>query len=184
LTPLSTACANMIRQCFKDASLGIKGKPVKTQRPRAGVLIERDRWGVPHVTGKTAEDVAYGTGWVTAEDRGLLLELLRGPARAAAFDIPGLSPVELALSGKQLISSPQAEALLAKQVLLLRAKRPLGPQLLAVIDAYLAGLNASFKKAALITPYTANDVVAVKFCLQPASAPTAVRGIDERCSTL
>ena len=81
-------------------SLGLVGKAARVQRPRAGVVIERDRWGVPHITGKTAADVAFGAGWVTVEDRGLLLELIRGPARAAALDIPGISPVELALSGK------------------------------------------------------------------------------------
>ena len=56
----------------------------------------------PHVFGT-------GAGWVTAEDRGLLLDLIRGPARAAALDIPGISPVELALSGKQLLPSDAAE---------------------------------------------------------------------------
>ena len=163
LTPLFDKVAAVdLKQCFKSASLGITGKPVKTVRPRAGVVIERDRWGVPHITGKTAADVAYGAGWVTAEDRGLLLELLRGPARAAALDIPGLSPVELALSGKQFVSSPAAEARIAKQLSLLRAKRPLGPQLLEVIDGYLAGLNGAFKKGGFpIKPYTANDVIAV-----------------------
>ena len=48
---------------------------------------------------------------MTVEDRGLLLELIRGPARAAALDIPGISPVELALSGKTLVPSAQGEAL-------------------------------------------------------------------------
>ena len=96
------------------------------QRPRPGVVIERDRWGVPHVTGKTAADVAFGAGWATVEDRGLLLELIRGPARAAALDIPGISPVELALSGKTLVPSTQGEALLAQQVELLRRSGPKG----------------------------------------------------------
>jgi acyl-homoserine lactone acylase PvdQ len=163
LTPLfDRVKAEDLKRCFKDASLGIKGKPVRTQRPRAGVLIERDRWGVPHITGKTAADVAFGAGWATAEDRGLLLELLRGPARAAALDIPGISPVELALSGKAFVASAQGEALLAAQVQLLRKAGPTGKKLLAGAQAYVAGLNASFKKQGLpITPYTTNDVVAV-----------------------
>ena len=163
LTPLfDRVKADDLKRCFKDASLGIKGKPVRTQRPRAGVLIERDRWGVPHITGKTAADVAFGAGWATAEDRGLLLELLRGPARAAALDIPGISPIALALSGKALVASPQGEAFLASQVQLLRKAGPAGTKLLAAIDAYVAGLNASFAKQGLpITPYTPNDVVAV-----------------------
>jgi hypothetical protein len=96
LTPLFDRVREQdLRQCFKDASLGIKGKPVKTQRPRAGVLIERDHWGVPHITGKTAEDVAFGTGWVTAEDGACCSSSFAAPP-ARPLDIPGLGPVELA----------------------------------------------------------------------------------------
>jgi hypothetical protein len=79
-----------LRRCFKDASLGIKGKPVRVERPRPGVLIERDRWDVPHITGKTAADVTFGAGWATAEDRGLLLELSRaGTCGRADIQAPG-----------------------------------------------------------------------------------------------
>lgn len=163
LTPLfDKVQAQDVRQCFKAASLGIEGKPVKTERPRPGVLVERDRWGVPHVTGTTAADVAYGAGWVTAEDRGLLLELLRGPGRAAALDIPGLSPIELALSGKQFVPSAEGEAFLAQQAAALQKSGPLGSDLYTVAEAYVAGLNAAFKRAGtLVTPYTTNDVIAM-----------------------
>lgn len=163
LTPLfDRVQAADLKRCFKDASLGIKGKPVRVQRPRAGVLIQRDRWGVPHITGKTAADVAFGAGWVTVEDRGLLLDLVRGPARAAALDIPGVSPVELALSGKALVPSAQGEALLAQQVQLLSKSGARGKRMLAAMRAYVAGLNASLKERGLLfTPYTVRDVVAI-----------------------
>jgi acyl-homoserine lactone acylase PvdQ len=151
-----------LRRCFKDASLKLVGKPARVLRPRAGLVIERDRWGVPHITGKTATDVAYGAGLVTVEDRGLLLELIRGPARAAAFDIPGISPTQLALSGSTLVPSAQGEALLAQQVQLLARSGDRGRRMVATIQAYVAGLNAGFKRASIpITPYTARDVVAV-----------------------
>ena len=127
-----------------------------------GLVIERDRWGVPHITGKTAADVAFGAGWVTVEDRGLLLELIRGPARAAALDIPGISPVELALSGKQFVPSTQGEAELSRQLGLVREAGARGKRLLTVVQAYVAGLNASLKKRGLLfNPYTTRDVVAV-----------------------
>ena len=163
LTPLfDEVRAADLEKCFKRATLGLAGKAARTQRPRPGVAIERDRWGVPHVTGKTAADVAFGAGWVTVEDRGLLLELIRGPARAAALDIPGISPVELALSGKTLVPSAQGEALLSKQIELLRKTGPRGRTLLTVMQAYVAGLNAAYRKqGTLVTPYTLRDVVAV-----------------------
>jgi acyl-homoserine lactone acylase PvdQ len=151
-----------LKRCFKDASLGLRVKAARVQRPRSGVTIERDGWGVPHITGKTAADVAFGAGWVTVEDRGLLLELIRGPARAAALDIPDISPVELALSGRTLAPSAQGEALLDRQIQLLRNSRPRPTKMLAALQGYIAGVNAAFKKADIaVTPYTARDVVAI-----------------------
>ena len=75
---------------FKRETLGLGSlKAVKVERPRRGVTITRDRWGVPHVKGATQADVAFGAGWATAADRQLIIELLRGPGRIAALDAPG-----------------------------------------------------------------------------------------------
>ncbi len=35
---------------------------------KENITIKRDQWGVPHIYGKTDEDVAYGLAWATAED--------------------------------------------------------------------------------------------------------------------
>jgi acyl-homoserine lactone acylase PvdQ len=45
--------------------------------PRKGVTILRDKFNVPHITGKTHDDVTWAMGWVTEEDRGLLLAQAR-----------------------------------------------------------------------------------------------------------
>src|SRR5881409_762058 len=82
-------------------------RAVRVERPRAGVVIKRDTWDVPHIFGKTQADVSYGLGWASAEDRGLLMELARGPARISAIDAPNLDAFGLALSGRQFVSSPQ-----------------------------------------------------------------------------
>ena len=58
---------------------------------RAGTTIVYDSYGIAHVTGKTRDDVSFGAGWVTARDRGLLLQLGRGPARVAVADVPGIN---------------------------------------------------------------------------------------------
>jgi hypothetical protein len=79
-----------LNRYFKSARFGPDGRVVRTVRPRPGLVIRRDRWEVPHVTGRTRSDVMFGAGWVTAEDRGLLMNLLRGPGRVAALDVPGL----------------------------------------------------------------------------------------------
>ena len=82
LTPLYDKVGNAdLKRWFKPETLGLGGlKAVRTEKlPRTGVVIQRDGWDVPHVTGKTQADVEYGAGWATAEDRGLLLGLIRGP---------------------------------------------------------------------------------------------------------
>jgi acyl-homoserine lactone acylase PvdQ len=155
--------ARDITRQFKRATLGLGGeKAVRTELPRAGVTIQRDRWGVPHVVGRTREDVAFGAGWATAEDRQLIIELLRGPGRIAALDVPGVDPLALALSGQRFEPSAQTEAFLARQFALLERRGETGQQLARDIDSFVAGINAYYRSAELpIRPWERNDVVAV-----------------------
>ena len=150
-----------IARTFKRAPLGAAVPGGRRERPRPGVTILRDPYGVAHVTGKTEADVAYGAGWVTAADRGLLLQLIRGPARIAALDVPGLDPLALALSGKSFVPSADAEAFLSNQLDAVRSQRTVGPKVLRLVSAYAAGINGYYRaKGIPATPFTANDVVA------------------------
>ena len=164
LTPLFDKVGQKdIARTFKRAPFGLGGKKaLRTEStPRGGVKIVRDGFDVPHVTGKTAEDVAYGAGWVTAQDRGILLELIRGPARIAALDVPGLDPISLALSGKSFVPSAQTEAFIAAQINALKATGPLGKQFVSLLNAYVAGLNGYYRsKEIQVKPYTVVDVIA------------------------
>ena len=143
LTPLfGTVTARDIRRTFKPAPLGAPARAgYKRESPRKGVKIFRDQFGVAHVNGKTEADVAYGAGWVSAADRGPLLQLIRGPARVAALDVPGLDPLALALSGKTFVPSSQTEAFLSNQIDAVRSQRSVGPKILALVNAYAAGIN-------------------------------------------
>ena len=139
-------------------------RPARRGDPPAvcGVTITRDRWGVPHVQGKTAEDVAFGAGWATAADRGAVLELLRGPGRLAALDAPGVDPLTLALSGRSFRPSSVTEGTLARQYGLLRALGDRGRRTIRLVDAYVAGINAQYRDAGVAAAkWTRNDVVAV-----------------------
>jgi acyl-homoserine lactone acylase PvdQ len=164
LTPLQDrVSATTIATTFKRAPLGLGAeKPVRTERPRKGVTITRDRWGVPHVVGKTAEDVAFGAGYATAQDRQLIMELLRGPGRLAALDAPGIDPFALALQGKTFVPSAATEQRLLAQYALLARTGAQGRAIVRRIDAYLAGINAAYAKEGLqIKPWTRADVVGV-----------------------
>ena len=68
---------------FKEDPLGdTSGSP--EQVPRAGLRIYRDGYDVPHIYGATRADAEFGAGWVAAEDRGAVLEAIRGAGRIAA----------------------------------------------------------------------------------------------------
>ena len=163
LTPLrGGVTASDLRRYFKPAPLGVPvQQPRRRERPRPGLTIVRDRFGVAHVTGRTEQDVAFGAGWVTAADRGLLLQLIRGPARLAALDVPGLDPIGVALSGRSFEPSAATEAFLANQLDALRAQGPLGQRISTLIDWYAAGINAWYRSKGIPTQtFTPTDVVA------------------------
>jgi acyl-homoserine lactone acylase PvdQ len=161
LTPRrGSVSASQLSRYFKPAWFRLRGtRSVRVVRPRAGVTITRDAWGVPHVEGRTYADVAFGAGWATAEDRGLLLQLIRGPGRLAALDVPGIDP--LAVLGQQFTTSPATELFLTAQTRLLEAAGKKGRDVLAAIDAYAAGVNANFQSRNVGgNPWTRNDTYA------------------------
>lgn len=145
---------------FKSARFGAQGRTT-VERPRRGLRIARDRFGVPHIYGRTRADVMFGTGWVTAADRGLLMNLFRGPGRIAALDVPGVDPFQLVLSPRPYVPSAAVEAELARQVGLLRRLGAEGRRIIRDVDAYLAGINGYNRaKQIPIRPWTRNDVIA------------------------
>jgi acyl-homoserine lactone acylase PvdQ len=163
LTPLFGAVNDShLRKYFKSEAFGLGGaKTVRTERPRAGVRILRDGWDVPHIYGKTRADVEFGAGWATAEDRGLLMNLLRGQGRISALDVPGLNAFSLVGSGRDVEPSAATEAFLAQQVQLIQAAGAKGAQLIRDVDAYIAGINAYNTANQLpVRPWTRNDVIA------------------------
>jgi acyl-homoserine lactone acylase PvdQ len=163
LTPLrDNVDATQLLKYYKPEPLGIgRSKIVRVERPRTGVTIYRDPFDVPHVYGETRADTEFGAGWATAEDRGLDLQLLRGPARIAALDVPGYDAFSVALSARTFVPSAATEAFLAQQAQL-AAKTAAGRQLLKDVDAYLLGINAYFKSVGgFVTPFNRNDITAI-----------------------
>ena len=133
----------------------------RTFPARPGLVITRDSFGVPHIEATNRNDAMYGVGWVTAQDRTLLMDSLRDPGRAAVLDAPGLDAFQLARTFTPFIPSQQTEAYLAQQVDLVLAQ-PGGQRILDDVDQYLLGIN-DFRTAAGNTgrPWSRNDIVAV-----------------------
>jgi len=119
----------------------------------------------PHLTDQIAlyDGLTPKQGDLTAADlRRFYLQLLRGPGRIAALDVPGLDAFGLATSGRQFVPSAPTEAFLARQAALLRASGARGRQVLGDVDAYVAGINAYFRTlGGSVAPFTRNDVTAI-----------------------
>ena len=142
-------------------------KPIGTahEEPtgRPGTKILYDQYGVPHVSGTTRADLAFGAGWVTARDRGLLLQLGRGPARAAVADVPGINAFGLVTSGQSFVPSSQTEQLITDQAnLIVRTYGAKGREMIADMQAEADGITAYFRAHNIDQPpATVNDVIAV-----------------------
>ncbi|TML09309.1 MAG: penicillin acylase family protein [Actinobacteria bacterium] len=166
LTPLFDKVNNSaLNKDFKSEKLGKAGTPgpaTVEKVPRKGVRIVRDKFDVPHVYGKTHDDVVWAAGWILEEDRSLLLAQGRYPARFAALDAPGISAINLIVGLKQVKVTAQADQMIESQsTALLKQRGKPGRALLHDIDTYVKGINARLKfERSTQAPFTRADIYA------------------------
>jgi acyl-homoserine lactone acylase PvdQ len=164
LTPLFNRVSDsQLHRFFKPMTLGTATPgPARVEEvPRRGVRIVRDGYGVPHIFGKTRDDVTWGAGWVMAEDRGLLLEQARYDSLVAAIDAPGLSALDLVSRLQSFKPSAQTIQEVDKQTNALLAAGRRGYAVLHDIDVYLEGINAYLRSiGSTDAPFTRTDVYA------------------------
>lgn len=128
---------------YKKAGF-VPDKVVSTQRPRAGVTVVRDSFGVPFITGQTYEDTMFGAGFAGTQDRMFLMDALRhlGAGRGAEF--VGGTEGNIAMDRAQLRSAYYTPKEAADQLQIIAAENGAeGARLLRGADAYLAGINAA-----------------------------------------
>jgi hypothetical protein len=164
LTPLRGNVTDAdIESLFLPENFMPVGETVEEVTGRPGLTILYDEFGVPHITGETRADMAFGAGWVSARDRALLISLGRGPARVAVADVPGINAFSLVTSGQSFEPSAAAEQLVTDQVdLLIEEYGDEGREIIADAQAYADGLNAYWTANDIDEePATVNDVIAV-----------------------
>jgi acyl-homoserine lactone acylase PvdQ len=165
LTPLRDDVTDAdLEEYFLPQDFEPIGATREEETGRPGTTIVYDEFGVPHITGETREDLAFGAGWVTARDRSLLLEFGRGAARVAVADVPGIDAFSLVTSAQPFVPSAAAEQLVTDQVELIRETYgEEGEEILADAQAYVDGINAYLAANGVeqAQPFTVNDVVAV-----------------------
>ena len=165
LTPLfdDVTTRDLFRN-FKSEKLSTKrqGRIRRERVPRRGVRILRDKFNVPHIYGRTNDDVTWGAGWALAHDRELLLEQARYNARVAVVDAPGLSAIGLIVGLKSFQPSAQTERELRKEIGKLRKYGKAGRRLLHDMAVYVKGINAYYKaNRKPYKPWTVLDVIAL-----------------------
>ena len=144
LTPLQGhVTAADLKRFYLSEKFGVTGPIIRREQTgRPGLQILRDDHDIPHIYGKTRADVMFGSGWVAAEDRGLLLLEGLGPAYLATLDAPGINPFGLVTSGRSFTPSPEAIRFVAKQENVLRRAGKAGRQVLSDLRNWVAGINA------------------------------------------
>lgn len=163
LTPLRGNVTDAdLESLFLPQDFAPIGETTVEETGRPGTTILYDEWGVPHITGETREDLAFGAGWVTARDRGLLIDFGRGPARAAVADIPGIDAFSLVTSATEFIPSAATEQLVTDQIqVILDEYGDEGEEIIADAQAYADGLTAYWETNNIDqAPATVNDVIA------------------------
>ncbi len=165
LTPLfDHVTSNDLNTDFKSESLSADTDGPTTQEsvPFPGVTLLRDRFNVPHIFANTHAGGVEAAGWVTAEDRGLLLEQTRYNSRVAVIDAPGLSAIGLTAGLQSFKPSAETEAVVSKETKSLKKAGKEGKAVLRDIDSFIAGINAYLAAThSPNAPWTRNDVYAV-----------------------
>ena len=164
LTPLfNHVTTRDLFKYFKSERLTDKGQGhLRTERPRKGVRIVRDRFNVPHIYAKSRDLLTWATGWVVGEDRHLLLDQARGATRIAALDVPGVNAFDLVTHLRTFVPSAQAESIVSRQTRALKRAGKNGREVLHNVDVYVKGVNAWYKHNGTPAnpPWNRNDIYA------------------------
>ncbi|GMV91234.1 MAG: penicillin amidase [Candidatus Hydrogenedentota bacterium] len=142
------------------------------------VRVVRDSVGVPHIAAGNEPDAYFALGYCMAQDRLFQMELMRRLARGELAEVAGppALPIDRAVRAFRLRA--KAEAYFADS-----GAQP--PELTALMDAYLAGVNAFIAEGPIpfelivlgvdVRPFTKVDCLAVAAIL-PITFADGIRG--------
>jgi acyl-homoserine lactone acylase PvdQ len=130
---------------------------------RPGATLTRDRFNVPHIVGRTRDDVTWTMGYVLQQDRGLLLAQGRNPGRLAAIDAPNIDAFGLVRTLRTYKPSAEVDRQIERdQLRALRSEGAAGRALLHDVDVFVAGINARLREEKSAQPkFTRVDIFGV-----------------------
>ena len=133
---------------YKDASFGVRAADVtRVEHPLAkSTTVLRDKFGVPHIFGRTRDSTMFAEGYTSAEDRLLTMDVLRRVGRGTLAELVGTQG--LSIDRSTIADSPYTEADLQAQIDRLDRSGPEGRRVIDDFQAYVDGVNAFLDAAA------------------------------------
>lgn len=86
---------------FHSMQFGPDGAVERTYSPRAGVTVERDSFGIPHIYGDSIEDATFALGYVSAEDRMWQMDVFRHAARGTLAGFVGPDYIDMDIATRR-----------------------------------------------------------------------------------
>jgi acyl-homoserine lactone acylase PvdQ len=132
---------------YKSTVFGtMPGATISTEHPRSGVTIERDGYGMSHVTGATRADVMWGAGYAQAQERLFLMDVVRRMAKGTLSYL--LGPGQARGDAEQLTDQDFSDSELQAQADAIPGKfGAAGKRAHDDILAYVDGINARIRAA-------------------------------------
>ncbi|MDX1589372.1 MAG: penicillin acylase family protein [Oleiphilaceae bacterium] len=140
-----SATQDLTQGFFKDASFRPEGSFTETTEVANGQFssrIGRDEFGVPHIYGETREDVKFGVGYASAQDRLFVMDALRHIGRGRLSDLAGAAGGNYSQDRDVGLIAGYDEAEIDAQILqTTRRFGETGDQIALDADAFAAGIN-------------------------------------------
>ena len=108
----------------------------------AGITWWLDSHKVPHIYGKTRNDVSFALGYFTAQDRNVLISAGRGPGYVSSLSVPGVNGFGLITSATKFTPSAQTKQWMTDQVNTFKNANSGNMQVYTDYVNWVAGLNA------------------------------------------
>src|SRR4051812_19452263 len=132
---------------YKPTDFGsMPGGVGSTESPRPGVTIYRDaKFGMAHIYGNTRDDLMFGAGYATAEERLFMMDALRHAAKGTLAELTGPDGAEM--DRQQLTDQDFTDEELRKQFDdLPKRLGPDGQRGHDDVTAYIDGINARIEE--------------------------------------
>ncbi|MPY78239.1 MAG: hypothetical protein GEV04_07040 [Actinophytocola sp.] len=131
-------------ETFTTPQEGEWSRPQQTFPERHDLSITWGEHGVPHIKGKTDQDVAWGAGYAGTLDRMFLMDVLRHAGAARSAEFLGATESNIAMDQQQLRLAPYTPAEARDQMAAAVGRYgEEGRRLLDIADAFIAGINAA-----------------------------------------